>query len=125
MCLVLQNWYTACMSFVLYTSEVHKSFVTQCDCIDMSAAYLANVHEDVIILVAKICNYCFQDKDPLTHTLTYSIYIEAGNLPFPCCSGCPADGFAGATDHARSCQGHLVSSSRPLWTDQPSVHHSV
>ena len=43
----------------------------------------------------------------------------------PCCSGCPKDGLTGATDDARNGQGHLVSSSQPVWTNQPTVHHSV
>ena len=43
----------------------------------------------------------------------------------PCCSGCPTHDLIGATDHPRSSQGHLVSSNWPVWSDQPTVHHSV
>ena len=53
-----------------------------------------------------------------------SAYVQIMCL-FPCCSGCPTDGLTGATELARSSQSHLVSSSRPVWTDQPAIHHSV
>ena len=44
---------------------------------------------------------------------------------FPCCSGCPTAGFIGEADTERNSQGHLVSSYGPVWSDQPTVHHSV
>ena len=66
----------------------------------------------------------------------YTEYIIMQNLPsclqpvlafgphFSCCSGCLNHGLIGAA-YPRSSQGHLVSFNWPVWTDQPTVHHSV
>ena len=92
-------WYTTCIPFVL---------------VCVSSAILAWIQLSWTRLTYKCMVTCID-----------SSVVELKVCHFPCCSRCPTGGLIGEADTARSSQGHLVSSNWPVWTDQPTVHHSV
>ena len=85
--------------------------VCWCNSFDVRNFASINTWSDILIAVMKCAT---------------SLNYDGCNIcPFPCCSGCPTNGLIGTTAHPRSSQGHLVCSNWPVWSDQPTVHHSV